>query len=172
MKIPSKFSLMGRTITVVENPQLIQSRNWTGAADYNRDIIELLPESPLHVSSAAKSEQTFCHEFVHFLLYHAGGAINYNLKEGNYIHLHEEFVDLLGSLLHQALTTMEYDEPNTMGIVPILDSLDDSLGKALHRKSRKVSEMESHLIDVSGDLARLREIIAPGTMKTPFDVEA
>jgi predicted SprT family Zn-dependent metalloprotease len=101
--------MFGRTIEVVERTDLIQDREWVGAADYNHDKIELLPPSAFFGMTEAKQQQVFCHEFAHFLLYHAGGAINYNLKDGGYIHKNEEFVDLIGSLLQQALTTMEYE---------------------------------------------------------------
>ena len=110
MLIPKRFKLMGRTIEVVERADLIQDRDWTGAADYNKDLIEMLPINPMFVSSPEKREQTFCHELSHFLLYHSGGAINWNLKDGQYIHKNEEFVDLLGSLIHQFLTTMAYED--------------------------------------------------------------
>ena len=95
---------------MVERPDLVQDRNWTGSADYEVDKINLLPASSFYAMSEAKAQQTFCHEFAHFLLYHAGGAINYNMKDETYIHKNEEFVDLLGSLLQQALSTMEYEE--------------------------------------------------------------
>ena len=111
MNIPVRFSLLGRTINVIDRADLIQDRDWVGAADYNKDLIELLPASPLFVSSQAKKEQTFCHEFAHHLLYHAGGAINWNMKDGQHVYKNEEFVDLLGSLIQQALSTMEYKIP-------------------------------------------------------------
>jgi len=101
---------MGRTIEVVERADLLQDREWTGAADYNKDLIELLPINAMFTSSEVKRQQIFCHEFAHHLLYHSGGAINWNMKDGQYIHRNEEFVDLLGSLIQQALSTMEYEE--------------------------------------------------------------
>jgi predicted SprT family Zn-dependent metalloprotease len=100
---------MGRTVEIVYRTDLLQDRDWTGAANYSEDKIELLPISDIYKMSPAKAEQTFCHELAHFLLYHAGGAINHDLKSNTYIHKNEEFVDLLGSLLHQALKTMEYE---------------------------------------------------------------
>jgi predicted SprT family Zn-dependent metalloprotease len=109
MRIPKRFKLLGRTIEVVDNPQLLQDRTWSGAADYNRDEIQLLPRSDAYVASKGKIEQTFCHELSHFLTYHSGCAVNHQLKDGGYIHQNEEFVDLLGSLIHQFLTTAEYE---------------------------------------------------------------
>jgi predicted SprT family Zn-dependent metalloprotease len=110
MKIPAKFQLMGRSITVCEDKTLNQEHNWDGAADYCRDIISLLPVNEIIVHSRAKREQTFCHELAHFLLYFSGAAVNHDLKSGGYIHNNEEFVDLLGSLLHQALESFVFVE--------------------------------------------------------------
>ena len=108
MKIPTSFQLMGRTITVKDDARLQQDRGWCGSADYELDEIHILPKSDSYQASDGKIQQTFCHELAHHLLYHSGGAINYDLKSGGYIHKNEEFVDLLGSLIQQAFSTMEY----------------------------------------------------------------
>jgi len=108
MKIPKRFKIMGRTIEVVYRTDLLQDKDWTGAASFSEDKIELLPPSNIYKMSPAKIEQTFCHELAHFILYHSGAAINYDLKSGGYIHKNEEFVDLMGSVLQQILSTMEY----------------------------------------------------------------
>lgn len=107
MNIPKRFKLFGATIEVVENPKLQRERNWCGSSDYEQHRIELVPISDSYEASRAKFEQTFCHELAHFLCYGAGGVINHKLD--GYLHQDEEFVDLLGSLLHQAITTMEYE---------------------------------------------------------------
>lgn len=107
MKIPKRFKLMGATIEVVENPKLPQDRNWAGLADFEKHRIELVPISESYDVSLAKYEQTFCHELAHFLCHGAGGVINHKLD--GYLHHDEEFVDLLGCLIHQALDTMEYE---------------------------------------------------------------
>ncbi|MFZ4856159.1 MAG: hypothetical protein ACOYL3_07155 [Desulfuromonadaceae bacterium] len=109
MRIPKRFKLLGHTIEVVENKRLAHERNWNGAACYDECRIELLPVSDQHPHATTRLEQTFCHEFLHFLLYYGGGAINHELS-GKYAHQNEELVDLLGNLLHQALTTMEYED--------------------------------------------------------------
>lgn len=110
MKIPKRFKLLGHTIEVVERYDLLQEREWSGAADYPKCRIELLPQSRTYQQAETKIEQCFCHELSHFLLYFAGGAVNHDLKSAGYVHKNEEFVDLLGHLLHQALTTMEFEE--------------------------------------------------------------
>jgi len=109
MQIPKRFKILGRTIETVERADLIQDRDWIGAADYNKDLIEILPLNPMFVASPGKREQTYCHELAHHLLYYSGAAINWNMKDGGYVHKNEEFVDLLGSLIHQFLTTMEHE---------------------------------------------------------------
>jgi predicted SprT family Zn-dependent metalloprotease len=110
LKIPKSFNLLGRTIQVVDDPKLMQERSWVGSANYELDVISLQPNSESYQVSEAKLQQTFCHELAHFLLYYAGAAINHEMKSGEYIHKNEEFVDLLGSLIQQALSSMEYEE--------------------------------------------------------------
>lgn len=110
MRIPKQFKLLGRTIEVKHNPRLFQERNWNGAACYEEGTIELQPICEVNRMSVDKAEQVFCHELAHFLLYVSGAAVNHDLKSGGYIHNNEEFVDLLGSCVHQVLTTMEYQD--------------------------------------------------------------
>ena len=107
MQIPKRFKLLGHTIEVIENRKMLNERGWTGAAYYDECRLELLPTSDFKLVPESKAQQTFCHELSHFLSYYAGAAVNHKLG-GDYLHQNEEFVDLLGSLLHQALTTMEY----------------------------------------------------------------
>ena len=90
MQIPSSFKLLGRTIVVKEDAQLMQDRDWCGSADYQKDVITLLPKSAHYNASNAKLEQTFCHELVHAILF-TMGKTNHD----------EEFTDAFGSLLHQ-----------------------------------------------------------------------
>lgn len=108
MKIPKRFKLMGHTIEVINNNRLPYDRNWNGAACYEECKIELADISEQHPITKSKLQQIFCHELSHFLLYYSGAAINHELN-GKYVHQNEEFVDLLGSLIHQVLTTMEYE---------------------------------------------------------------
>ena len=107
MRIPKSFQLLGRTITVGEDPGLLHERDWVGSADYQKGEIKLQPIDATYPATAEKRAQTFCHELVHHICYHAGAAVNHELK--NQLHRNEEFVDLFASLLHQTLTTMKYD---------------------------------------------------------------
>jgi predicted SprT family Zn-dependent metalloprotease len=108
MRIPKRFKLLGATIEVVENPKLMNDRNWNGAACYDDHRIELLPITDATPRNPVYVEQTFCHELMHFLLHAGGGPVNH-LMDKDYIHNKEEFVELMGNLLHQVLTTMEYE---------------------------------------------------------------
>jgi hypothetical protein len=103
LKIPKRFKLLGATVEVVENPKLLVENCWAGSADYNQHVIEMMPLSEAFPVSKAKYEQTFCHELMHFLLYYGGAAVEEAL------HQNEELVEQLGCMLHQVLTTMEYE---------------------------------------------------------------
>jgi predicted SprT family Zn-dependent metalloprotease len=107
MRIPKSFKLFGSTIKVVDNPRLSIDRNWNAAACFMEQRIEMMPIIETHPQSKTKREQAFCHELMHFILYYGSGAINDKFKP-SYAHLDEEFVECMGNLLHQALTTMEY----------------------------------------------------------------
>jgi predicted SprT family Zn-dependent metalloprotease len=98
MKIPKRFKLLGATIEVVENPNLVREEGWCGVAKYSMHIIELAPVNSALQCSNTYIEQTFCHELVHFLLHATGEPIRHN----------EQFTEILGNCLHQVLTTMEY----------------------------------------------------------------
>ena len=102
---------MGATIEVVDNPKLMNDRNWNGAACYDDHRIELLPITETTPRHPVNKEQSFCHELMHFLLHSGGGPVNH-LMGDKYIHQNDEFVDLMGNLLHQALSTAEYEEPS------------------------------------------------------------
>ena len=107
MKIPGRFKLLGQTISVVFVPGEFTERDGAhGFASYRLNQIQLRPPTETHPLSAEQIGQTFCHELTHFILFHAGAA--YTCKDDD-MHRDEGFVDLFGSLLHQALTTMEYD---------------------------------------------------------------
>jgi len=93
--IPSRFSLLGHTVTVRVLPQ----SKWRHGKDdvgfwdpnkYRLDVLAVQPES--------HRQQIFCHELMHALLDLAGRSD---------LSLDESLVDQLGHLLQQALTTFE-----------------------------------------------------------------
>lgn len=97
MKIPSRFKLFAETITVVEDASLLPAHNWSGAADYHKSEIQLVPPGPHHPVTDVSRQQVFCHELVHHIAYAIG------------LELSEKDTDLFGRALHQALTSMEYE---------------------------------------------------------------
>lgn len=99
--------LFGRTIEVVfsEN-HFVERPEASGFASYRNGEIQINP-NPAVYGKPDQREETFCHELVHFLTFHAGSSLRE--KDHAMMHTDEEFVDLLGNLLHQALSTMEYD---------------------------------------------------------------
>ena len=99
MRIPQRFKLFGQTIEVVDDTTLAAD-NQMGFADYHRGLVLLLPISESFRASEITREQTFCHELVHHLFRSAGVP--------DKLHC-ERTVEILGCLLHQALTTMEYE---------------------------------------------------------------
>jgi len=103
MKIPKRFKLFGQTIAVKFDPLLVNENDNLGQAVYRRSEIRLQPNTAAHPRNPDQIGQTFCHELMHHMLYAA------NAKKGDeWLHKDEVLVDVLGSLLHQALTTMEY----------------------------------------------------------------
>lgn len=90
MKIPRSFQIAGHTIRVVR----VRTKKRWGLYHPDKKRIEVcyaqkgVPRS--HI------EQTFCHELMHCLFDHA---------KRDDLYYDEALVDLLGDLLHQALTT-------------------------------------------------------------------
>lgn len=101
MHIPNRFKLLGRTITVEYDPMLDGRNGCTGEARYTTDSIVLQPNTETFSRPPAQQQHVFLHELTHHILNEMG---EHELR-GN-----EKFVDIFSGLLHQALTTMEYDE--------------------------------------------------------------
>lgn len=100
LRIPKRFKILGHTIEVKEDPGRFYHRGEFAACSLEGKTISLVPPSPHHPIMQSSLEHSFLHEVVHFLLYHTERP-----KLGD----DEGFVDLLAGLLHQVLTTMEYD---------------------------------------------------------------
>jgi len=101
MKIPKRFNLFAQTTTIEYDEQLHFRENCSGEARYRTNRILLQPSTDQHPRIQSQIEQTFCHELVHHILH----AQNKHALRDD-----EEFVDTFAALLHQALTTMEYDD--------------------------------------------------------------
>jgi predicted SprT family Zn-dependent metalloprotease len=104
-RVPKRFKLLGQTITVVSDINMfIEKLDVVAFACYRTNEIQLNPA--MMYKNQEQNEHAFLHELVHFILYHAQSA--YKNKD-SYMHQDEDFVDLTANLLHQALTTMEYE---------------------------------------------------------------
>lgn len=100
MRIPKRFKLLGQTIEVVFEEKLVAKDDIVGAARYRTNEIALQPCTEGCPRKPEAVEQTFFHELLHFALDAMGR---------NELRQEEAFVDMLAGLLHQALTTAEYD---------------------------------------------------------------
>jgi hypothetical protein len=100
MQIPKRFKLLGHTVEVGEELSRYYEKGSYGACSYEGHWIKLVPPSEHHPITRTSLEQTFLHELVHMILYNTEQAA---LSDN------EHFVDLFAGLLHQALTTMEYE---------------------------------------------------------------
>lgn len=108
MKIPTSFKLFGQTIKVLFLPERFTEgqEGHYGFSSYRRNEIHLRPSTSTHPITDDQMEQVFWHELTHFILYWAGPA--YSAKT-DYMHQDEGFVDLVSCLLHQAVSTFEFD---------------------------------------------------------------
>lgn len=104
MRIPKRFKIFGQTITVVQIEEpFIEKDGYEGFASYRQNKIELRPGI-----EGDKREHIFLHELTHFLIYYSESAYQHN--PDSYMYKDEGFTELLAGLLHQALTTMEYED--------------------------------------------------------------
>jgi hypothetical protein len=100
MRIPKRFQLYGQTIEVVMDPTIGYNDDRGGAADYRNNTIHLQSPGEQTPLPQAHVEQIFCHELVHYLFDMAGYPDD--RKD-------EIKVERISNLLHQALTTAEYE---------------------------------------------------------------
>lgn len=100
MQIPRRFKLQGHTINVLFDNQLLHKDDNRGAAVYRRAEIHLQPISQDNPIPQSYIEEAFLHELTHFI-FHAAGYEEDRVDEAK--------VWRFSHLLHQALTTMEYD---------------------------------------------------------------
>ena len=100
MDIPRRLKLLGRTITVEYDPMLDGRDGTVSEARYTSDSIALQPNTDTFRRPQTQLEQVFLHELVHYILNEMN---EYDLRSN------EKFVDVFAGLLHQALTTMEFE---------------------------------------------------------------
>jgi hypothetical protein len=99
LRIPEQFELHGITYRVVFQKNLLATKDNLGESDYNSGQITIQSLDDDLPMEADRQGQTFCHELIHMILFEA--------KEDK-LNKDEDLVDILGSLLHQALTTAVY----------------------------------------------------------------
>jgi hypothetical protein len=100
MQIPKRFKLYGQTINVGWDAKLLHSDDARGMAQYRDNKITLQSSGEHNPHPDTHTEQAFCHELTHYLFHLAG----YPEDRADEIK-----VDRIAQLLHQALTTMEYE---------------------------------------------------------------
>lgn len=96
--IPKRFKLFGQTIEVEYDNELYLKHNKLGLADLDKNKIFVSPSKEPH--GEEQEWQSFWHEVIHHIFFKMGEDSLYK---------DERIVDLLGSLIHQATTTMEYE---------------------------------------------------------------
>ncbi|MDD5304256.1 MAG: hypothetical protein PHS14_14240 [Elusimicrobia bacterium] len=106
LRIPKRFQILGQTIEVVWDVELNHKNDWNGSAVYRKNQIRIQPNGDGTPRTQDQIGHTFCHELMHWILYYAA-AFYPSSKE--HLHQDEGLVDLAGGLLHQALTSMEYE---------------------------------------------------------------
>jgi hypothetical protein len=87
--IPKKFCLMGHTITV----KVVPEKEWADDETVGFWNSQNLTISVLGGLDDQRTQQIFCHELVHAILH---------CMAENDLNDNEKFVDVFGSLLHQA----------------------------------------------------------------------
>jgi predicted SprT family Zn-dependent metalloprotease len=106
VKIPKSFKLMGQTIEVTSREKdFIENNDRVAFASYRANEIQLNPFM-FPIKQESQKQHAFLHELVHFIIYYSGDT--YKAKT-DYMHQDEGFIDLTANLLHQAITTMEYE---------------------------------------------------------------
>jgi len=92
MKIPKKFKLCGQTITIEYSDTIIKDEQAHGLSLFEKNKIILESKR-----NRERTEQTYIHELVHFILYN----INNDLGGD------EKFVDIFATMLHHAMNSGE-----------------------------------------------------------------
>lgn len=104
--LPSQFSLLGQTIRVVYDENLVRDSDHVGEARYRTNEIRLQPDTPGAGRPQDAIEHAFYHELAHWVLYFAGQYY----RDGEHLHQDERLVDLVGGLLHQQALSSVYPE--------------------------------------------------------------
>lgn len=101
-KIPEKFNLMGRTITVEYSQEDFHSHDMTGTTKYRDDKITIAKFNQLGKERTQQQlEIIFLHELIHWIFYSANGGVGE-------LHTDEKLVEVTAGLLREALLQIEF----------------------------------------------------------------
>ena len=101
MQIPKRFQLLGRTFTVEQQDDFYDHERCFGESRNYEGVIVLQTAKHKKITfDPTMVETTFYHEMVHTILW----AMNEHTLNEN-----EQFVDVFAGLLHQILSTAEYE---------------------------------------------------------------
>lgn len=92
--IPKQLQLMGHALSV----KIVPAKNWSDDDAMGFFNSQNMTISVIAGLDAQRTQQIFCHELVHAIL-HCMGEEKLNCNE--------KFVDVFGSLLHQAWTSVK-----------------------------------------------------------------
>ena len=98
--IPSSFYLFGQKITVEYVDTLVENEDATGLSLYRKNVIQLQKPNAGIARPQVQIECTFLHELVHYVFF---------MLSKDDLRKDEVLVDTVAKLLHQALTTAEYE---------------------------------------------------------------
>lgn len=94
MNIPASVNLLGHTITVKQNSKKVEREKDFGQASFTKLTIKLAGNVGGKPTPQSHLEHTFFHELVHQCLW---------AMQETELNENEQFVDVMGGLLHQAL---------------------------------------------------------------------
>src|SRR3990167_6632779 len=99
--IPFSFYLFGQKITVEWVDTLLESDDATGMALYRKNVIQLQKNNHGVIRPQSQLESSFLHELMHYIFF---------MLHKDELRTDEELVDTIAKLLHQAMTTAEYEK--------------------------------------------------------------
>ena len=100
MTIPKRFDLMGTTIDVEYNADMMFDGDAMGQANYRRNKIFIAPNTSTFKMTQEQVEHVFLHELTHWI---------FKQLNRNELQKDEELVDMFAELLHQTLKTAQGD---------------------------------------------------------------
>lgn len=100
MTIPKRFDLMGTTIEVEYNADMMFDGDAMGQANYRRNKIFIAPNTSTFKMTREQVEHVFLHELTHWI---------FRQLNRTELQKDEELVDMFAGLLHQTIKTASGD---------------------------------------------------------------